>query len=649
MLQITLPDKTVLEAAEGTTVAQIAAQIGPGLAKAALAGKIDGELVDLSKPIEADAAIEIITSRSPEALEMFRHSVAHVMAQAVRHIYGEQVQYTIGPALTDDFQYGFYYDFDLPKAITAEDLPAIEKEMAKIVKQDLPIARLELEPEQAKKRFSDLGQAYKVEMIDDLLSDEQVKMVSLYEQGDFTDLCRGPHLPSTGRVKSFKLLSVAGAYWRGDANNKMLTRIYGSAFFDKKELAGHIDKLEKARKQDHRVLGRQLDLFSVHDDIGPGLIHWHPKAGLVRHIVESFWKEEHLKRGYSIVYTPHIASERIYKTSGHLEKYAEMMYSPMDIDGQNYYLKPMNCPGHIRIYQTRPHSYRELPLRYCELGTVYRYEPTGTLHGMLRVRGFTQDDSHIFCTPELLADEVGGVLDLADYMLKSFGYTYSVYLATRPEKYLGTEQQWDFATKALAQALESREISYEIDPGGGVFYAPKIDLKVNDSLGRQWQGPTIQVDLNLPSADRFNIKYVGPDNAEHEVIMIHRTVLGSMERFVGGLIEHFGGAFPLWLAPVQVAVLPVSEKFSEYGKTVHEKLIAAGLRSELSQKADTVSAKIRQATLEKIPYMLVVGAKEVQSQQVALRERSQGDLGTMGLDEFVRRCHNEITCKGFGQ
>jgi threonyl-tRNA synthetase len=483
-------------------------------------------------------------------------------------------------------------------------------------------------------------------MIDDLLRDQQLPTLSLYEQGDFTDLCRGPHLPSTGRVGPFKLLAVAGAYWRGDAANKMLTRIYGSAFFDKKQLTAHLDKLEKARKQDHRVLGRQLELFSVHEDIGPGLIHWHPKAGLIRYLIESFWHQEHLKRGYQIVYTPHIASERIFQISGHLEKYAEMMYSPMDIDGQNYYLKPMNCPGHIRIYQTRPHSYRELPLRYCELGTVYRYEPTGTLHGMLRVRGFTQDDSHIFCTPEQLADEVGGVLELADYMLKSFGYTYSVYLATRPDNFLGTEAQWDFAIKALAQALESRSISYEIDPGGGVFYAPKIDLKVNDSLGRQWQGPTIQVDLNLPSADRFNITYVAPDNAEHEVIMIHRTVLGSMERFVGGLIEHFAGAFPLWLAPVQVAVLPVSQKFSEYAKAVHQKLLSAGLRSELNHTADTLSAKIRQATLEKIPYMLILGAKEAQANRLALRERTRGDLGTIALDEFLRRCQNEINCKG---
>ena len=645
-MNITLPDNTVIEAEKGTTVAGIAAQIGPGLAKAALAGRIDGKLVDLAFAIEADAAIEIITSRSPEALEILRHTTAHVLAQAVRNIYGKDVQYTIGPALTDDFQYGFYYDFELPKPLATEDLPAIEKEMAKIVEQGLPLGRAELEPDQAKQRFTQLGQCYKAEMIDDLVRDEQVSAVSLYEQGDFTDLCRGPHLPTTGRVGPFKLLSVAGAYWRGDANNKMLTRIYGTAFFDKKELNAHIEKLEKARKQDHRFLGKQLELFSMHDDIGPGLVHWHPKAGMVRHIIESFWKEEHLKRGYQIVYTPHIASQRIYETSGHLEKYGEMMYSPMDIDGTNYYLKPMNCPGHIRIFQTRPHSYRELPIRYCELGTVYRYEPTGTLHGMLRVRCFTQDDSHIFCTPDQLSNEVGGVLELADFMLKSFGYTYSVYLATRPEKYLGTEQQWDFATKSLVQALESRDISYEVDPGGGVFYAPKIDLKVNDSLGRQWQGPTIQVDLNLPSADRFGINYVGTDNAEHEVIMIHRTVLGSMERFVGGLIEHFAGAFPLWLAPVQVAVLPVSDKFIEYARGVHEKLLAAGLRSELNQTADTVSAKIRQATLDKVPYMLILGAKEAQANNLALRDRAEGDLGIIGLDEFVLRCQNEICCKG---
>ena len=646
MAKVTLPDKSVLEVAQEATLGDVAAQIGPGLAKAALAGKIDGKMADLSSPVEGDCAIEIITGKSTEALEILRHTTAHVLAQAVRHLYGEKVQYTIGPALVDDFQYGFYYDFDLLEDLNPENLATIEEEMAKIIKEDLPIKRVEMSTPEARDFFSKLGQSYKAEMIDDLVEQEQAAKISVYEQGDFADMCRGPHLPSTGKVGPFKLLSVAGAYWRGDASNKMLTRIYGMAFPDKKQLAAHLEKLEKARKQDHRFLGKQLELFSLHDDIGPGLIHWHPKAGMIRHLVESFWKEEHLKRGYQIVYTPHIANEKIYKVSGHLEKYGEMMYSPMDIDGQNYYLKPMNCPGHIRIYQTRPHSYRELPIRYCELGTVYRYEPAGTLHGMLRVRGFTQDDSHIFCTPEQLSAEVGGVLGLADYMLKSFGYTYSVYLATRPEKYLGTEAQWEFATKALEEAMQSKGISYEVDPGGGVFYAPKIDLKINDSLGRQWQGPTIQVDLNLPSADRFNIGYVGADNAEHEVVMIHRTVLGSMERFVGGLIEHYAGAFPLWLAPVQVAVLPISDKISEYAGAVQDSLVNANLRSQLNTTADTISAKIRQGTLERIPYMVVVGAKEVQSGQISVRHRSEGDLGSMGLDEFIRRCQNEISNKG---
>ncbi len=644
MLKITLPDKSVLQAAKGTTLAQLAAKIGPRLAKAALAARIDGRLVDLSCPIEADAAVEIITAKYPDALEILRHTVAHIMAQAVRHIYGQQVQYTIGPPLTDDFQYGFYYDFDLPQTITSDDLPAIEKEMAEIIKQDLPIQRLELDPDAAKQRFAELGQAYKTEMIDDLLCDQQLPTLSLYEQGDFTDLCRGPHLPSTGRVGPFKLLSVAGAYWRGDAANKMLTRIYGSAFFDKKQLAAHLDKLEKARKQDHRVLGRQLELFSVHEDIGPGLIHWHPKAGLIRHLIESFWQQEHLKRGYQIVYTPHIASERIFEISGHLEKYAEIMYSPMDIDGTDYYLRPMNCPGHYMIYLNRPRSYRDLPIRYGELGTVYRYEPSGTLHGMLRVRGFTQDDAHTFCTPEQLPDELDLVLELMDFMMKSFAYEYKAYLATRPEKSLGTDEEWEWATNELAAALKRRGLEYEIDEGGGVFYAPKIDIKLIDSLGREWQGPTHQVDLQ--AAKRFDLSYIGSDNTPHKPVVIHRTVLGSMERFVGGLIEHFAGAFPLWLAPVQVAVLPVSQKFSEYAKAVHQKLLSAGLRSELNHTADTLSAKIRQATLEKIPYMLILGAKEAQANRLALRERTRGDLGTIALDEFLCRCQNEINCKG---
>ena len=644
MPKVTLPDKSVLEVPPGATLADLAKQIGPGLAKAALAARIDGRLVDMSCPIETDVAVQIVTARDPSALEVLRHTAAHVLAQAVRRIYGQQVQYSIGPPLTEDFQYGFYYDFDLPQTITTDDLAAIEKEMAKIVKEDISIKRLELEPEKAKERFSELGQSYKNEMIDDLRRDEQVQMVSLYEQGDFLDLCRGPHLPSTGKLGQFKLLAVAGAYWRGDSNNKMLTRIYGSAFFDKKDLAAHLEKLEKARKQDHRFLGRQLDLFSVHQDIGPGLIHWHPKAGMVRHLVETFWKEEHLKRGYQLVYTPHIGSERIFHISGHLEKYSEMMYSPMDIDGTDYYLKPMNCPGHYMIYLSHPRSYRGLPIRYGELGTVYRYEPSGTLHGMLRVRGFTQDDAHTFCTPEQLGGELDLILELMDFMMRSFAYKYKAYLATRPEKSLGTDEEWAWATKELADALTRRGLKYEVEEGGGVFYAPKIDIKLIDSLGREWQGPTHQVDLQ--AAKRFNLTYIGSDDLPHEPIVIHRTVLGSMERFVGGLIEHFAGAFPLWLAPVQVAVLPISDKLSDYAGQVHDGLLKANLRSQLNPTADTISAKIRQATLEKTPYMLVVGAREAQGQQVSVRHRSEGDLGRMSLDAFIRRCQDEVNCKG---
>jgi threonyl-tRNA synthetase len=447
-------------------------------------------------------------------------------------------------------------------------------------------------------------------------------------------------VPDTGKLKVFKLLSVAGSYFRGDAKNKMLQRIYGTAFFTKEDLAKHLERLAEAEKRDHRRLGRELELFSVHEDIGAGLILWHPKLGMVRHLVETFWKEEHLKRGYQIVYTPHIASERIYKKSGHLEKYAEMMYAPMDIDGTPYYVKPMNCPGHIAMYQVRPRSYRELPVRMCELGTVYRYEPAGTLTGMLRVRGFTQDDSHIFCTPEQAEDEVVGVLDLVAYMMGAFEYTCSYYLATRPTKHLGTVEEWDRATAALRGALERRGIRYEVDEGGGVFYAPKIDVRIADSLGREWQGPTIQLDLNLPK--RFQVEYVGPDNKPHEAIMIHRTVLGSMERFIGGLIEHVGGAFPLWLAPEQVRVLPITDKQQVYAELVAGKLKVEGMRAGLDGRAETVGAKIRDATMEKVPYMLIVGAKEAESSSVSVRARTGGDLGSSTLADFIARAQSEI-------
>jgi threonyl-tRNA synthetase len=634
MPRITLPDGSLLDVNAGAKVIDVARQIGEGLARAALIAEIDGRRVDLSTPVHGNCRLRIITSRDPEGLDVLRHSAAHLMAEAVGELY-DGVQFDIGPA-TDE---GFYYDFDMAHRLAPEDLEKIESKMKELAAANQPFVREELSADEAIRRMHQAGQTYKVERIRDAAAGDGA--ISFYTTGSFTDVCLGPHVPDTGKIKVFKLLSVAGSYFRGDARNKMLQRVYGTAFFAKEDLEAYLARLEEAEKRDHRRLGREMELFSVHEDIGAGLILWHPKLGMVRHLIETFWKEEHLKRGYRIVYTPHIASERIYRTSGHLEKYAEMMYSPMDIDGTPYYLKPMNCPGHIAMYQVRRRSYRDLPIRMCELGTVYRYEPAGTLHGMMRVRGFTQDDSHIFCTREQLVDEVLGVLDLAAFMMDAFDYTCSYFLATRPAKYLGSEEEWEFATNCLRQALEGRGLSYEVDEGGGVFYAPKIDIRLADSLGRPWQGPTIQVDLNLPK--RFNVEYVGPDNAPHEVIMVHRTVLGSMERFIGGLIEHVGGAFGLWLAPEQVRVLPIGERQHDYARTVLAKLTGAGLRATVDDRSETVGAKIRDATLEKVPYMLVVGEKEVAGDAVSVRERTAGDRGSAALEDFIVRARKEVT------
>ena len=502
--------------------------------------------------------------------------------------------------------------------------------------EDQPFVRSELSKEAAVAKMREWGQPYKVELLDEVEGG-----VSFYETGDFVDLCRGPHVPSSKSIRAFKLTSVAGAYWRGDeANQNMLQRVYGTAFGDKKALADHLARLEEAKKRDHRVLGKRLDLFSTHDEVGAGLIHWHPDGAMVRHLIECFWRDEHLKRGYHLAYTPHIASERIYEISGHLENYAENMYAPMDIDGQPYRLKPMNCPGHIKIYQTQLRSYRNLPIRYAELGTVYRYERSGTLHGMLRVRGFTQDDSHIFCTREQLPQEVADLLDLVDFMMKAFQYEYKVKLATRPEKSLGTEEEWGWATEALVEALQLRSLEYEIDEGGGVFYAPKIDVVLVDALGREWQGPTIQVDLNLPK--RFDTTYVGPDGEKHETVIVHRTVLGSMERFIGGLIEHFAGAFPLWLAPVQAIALPITDAHQAYAKDVVERMAAQGLRAELDDRNEKVNLKIREAIGRKIPYMLIVGDREVAARTVAVRSREDGDTGAHAVDDLIEQARKRI-------
>jgi threonyl-tRNA synthetase len=630
MAKVTLPDGKVLDVQDDLTIGQVAEKIGARLARDAVAGKINGQPADLSTPVKTDITLSILTGDSKEGLEIMRHSCAHVMAEAICGIW-PKTQLVYGPTVED----GFYYDIDLDTPIRPEDFEKIENKMAEIAAKNLPFVRREFSREKAIIRSG--GNKYKI----DNVNRAQGETISFYSHGEgFEDLCRGPHVPSTGKIGSFKIMSVSGAYWHGDQAQKMLQRVYGTSWKTKKELDEYLYRLEEAKKRDHRVLGKQLDLFSINDDIGQGLILWHPKGSLIRHIIESFWQEEHLKRGYDIIYSPHIATEKMYQRSGHLEKYADMMYSPMDIDGQNYYLKPMNCPGHYMIYNNSPHSYRDLPMRFCELGMVYRYEPSGTLHGMLRVRGFTQDDAHTFCTPEQLGQELDLILELMHFMMTTFGYTYKAYLATRPAKYLGTVEEWERATNELRLALERRGLAYEVDEGGGVFYAPKIDIKLIDSLGREWQGPTHQVDLQ--AAKRFDIRYVGADNALHEPVIIHRTVLGSMERFIGGLIEHYGGDFPLWLAPEQMRVLTISEKSNNYAQELLSRLKTAGLRCGLDISDEKIGAKILLAHNEKIPYMLVVGPKEAETNSVNVRTRGSKDTKTMQTDIFVAEAKKKV-------
>ena len=633
-ITVTLPDGSTSRCPAGVTAGEVLREAGDDAEGAIVAARIDGEVVDLSAKVEKDASVSAVTFDTDEGREVFRHSASHVLASAVKKLRPEATL-AIGPAIEG----GFYYDFDVDEPFTPEDMEQFERAISEIIAADVPFKREEVPMDEARRMFDDMGEKYKLELLDDI-PDE---IVSVYRHDDFVDLCRGPHLPSTGMIKAFKLLSVAGAYWRGDERNRMLQRIYGTAFPTGESLEQYLELLELAEKRDHRRLGKVLDLYSFDPEIGAGLVLWHPKGARIRQVIEQFWIDEHYKRGYQLIYSPHIANERVYERSGHLENYAESMYAPIEIEGQRYRLKPMNCPAHIKIYQTKKRSYRELPYRLCELGTVYRFERRGTLHGMLRVRGFTQDDSHIFCTPEQLADEVAGVLDLAGYMMDAFGYEYQLSLATRPEKSLGTDEEWERSTEALRSALESRSLEYDVEEGGGVFYAPKIDLKLVDALGRGWQGPTIQVDLNLPK--RFDVAYVGKDGHEHETVIVHRTVLGSMERFIGGLVEHYGGAFPTWLAPVQVAVLPISEAQLEYASSVESELKAAGFRVETDARDDKIGYKIREAQVQQVPYMLVVGRKEVESGAVAVRHRRKGDLGQMKLDEFLALISEEVASK----
>jgi threonyl-tRNA synthetase len=568
-----------------------------------------------------------------EALYRLRHSAAHVLATAVTELFPE-TKVAGGPPIEG----GFYYDFARPTPFTPEDLERIEAKMREIVAANQPFEAGEMSRDEARRHWEKLGEKYKLHFLSQI---PEGARVTTYKNGPFLDLCRGPHLKSTGELKAFKLTHVAGAYWLGSERNEMLQRIYGTAFATQAELEEHLKRIEESLKRDHRRLGRELDLFSIQEEVGPGLVLWHPKLGIVRHVLEQFWKEEHWKRGYQFVYTPHIASEKLYQISGHLENYGDIMYAPMIIDEQAYRAKPMNCPGHIMIYNSRKHSYRELPIRFAELGTVYRYERSGVLHGMERVRGFTQDDSHIFCTPDQLQSEVQGVLDLMHHLLSTFGYTYDCYLATKPkDKYLGSDAEWEFATAALRAALEAKGLPYQVDEGGGAFYAPKIDVKLKDALGREWQCPTIQVDLNLPK--RFGVYYTGPDGQEHEVIMLHRALYGSLERFVGIFIEHTGGEFPVWVAPTQAMIVPVHAKAFDYANATLASLKAAGIRADVDVRDEKLGAKIRDAELQKVPYMLVVGPRDAEAGTVSVRRKGEGDLGAMPLAAFVDRIGREI-------
>ena len=566
-----------------------------------------------------------------ELRQRIRHSAAHLMADAVLQLFPE-AKIGIGPP-TDD---GFYYDFEVSRPFTPDDLGRIETIMRETMSRDLAFEKEVLGRVEMKELFGD--QPFKLELIDDLPVDEPL---STYRHGPFVDLCQGPHVDSTGGIPAFKLLSVAGAYWRGDEGRPMLQRIYGTAFEDTAALDAHLKMLEEAEKRDHRRLGRQLDLFSVHEEVGPGLVIWHPKGGRVRTVIERYWQDLHFRRGYEVVYSPHLGRSRLWQTSGHLEFYRDSMYSPMDVDGQEYYMKPMNCPFHIMVYRSALRSYRELPLRYAELGTVYRYERGGVLHGLMRVRGFTQDDAHIFCRPDQVEEEVAGVLDLTFELLDAFGFSdYEVSLSTRPEKYVGDPEIWDHATTSLARAMESRDLEYGLDEGGGAFYGPKIDVIIRDALGRAWQCTTVQFDFNLP--ERFDLTFQGSDGGQHRPYMVHRAILGSMERFFGTLIEHYGGAFPLWLAPVQAVIIPIADRHADYANQVRDRLSGDGFRVEVDSRKERMNLKIREAQVQKIPYMLVVGDAEAANSSVSVRLRSEENLGAIDLARLEEMMGKEL-------
>ncbi|RMH93259.1 MAG: threonine--tRNA ligase [Calditrichaeota bacterium] len=640
-IRIKFPDGSEKEYPAGITGNDILKELkNHKLRKQALAVKFNDRVLELWRPLEEDGEIKFLTFEDPEGREVFWHSSAHLMAQAIKRKW-PQAKLGIGPPIEN----GFYYDIELDRPITPEEFAELEAEMARIVEEDYPITRKVLSRDEAVKLFRERHEDLKIELINDF-SDEET--ITAYSQGEFIDLCRGPHVPSTGKLgKHFKLLSVAGAYWRGDEKNQMLQRIYGTNYPKREMLEEHLRRIEEAKKRDHRRLGKQLDLFSIQESIGNGLILWHPKGARIRRIMEDFWVQEHYRHGYELVYTPHTAKLDLWDRSGHTGFYRENMFPPMELEGVNYQLKPMNCPFHLTIYKNQLRSYRDLPIRYAEFGTVYRYERSGVLHGLMRVRGFTQDDAHIFCTPEQLTEEIVKVLDLVLHILGTFGFReYEVFLSTRPEKYVGTLENWERATGALKKALEIRQLPFEIDPGEGVFYGPKIDIKIKDVLGRSWQCSTVQVDFNLP--ERFELEYVGEDGNRHRPIMVHRALFGSMERFFGILIEHYGGNFPLWLAPVQVRVLPIAERHHEYAREVYAQLREAGIRVELDDRNEKVGYKIREAEVQKVPYMLILGDREAESGQVAVRHHGEGDKGAMPLNAFVEMVQEEVRSRRIG-
>ena len=634
MIKVTLPDGSIKDfELDIVTPLDVALNISKGLAKKAIAAKVDGKLVDLSYPIKKDSEVKIITFEDPEGKDIFRHSSSHILAQAVQNLFPGTIL-GIGPAIKD----GFYYDFDSEHKFTPEDLVKIEEEMARIIKEDLKYTRKELPREEAIKFFQDRGEKYKVELIEDLPEDA---IISIYQQGDFIDLCAGPHVPSTSFIKAPKLLSLAGAYWRGSEKNKMLQRIYGTSFSKKSELDEYLFRVEEAKRRDHRKLGQELELFTLMDE-GPGFPFFFPKGMIIRNELENFWRELHKESGYQEIKTPIILNQELWERSGHWQNYKDNMYFT-EIDDSNFCIKPMNCPGGMLVYDSKLHSYRDLPLRYGELGLVHRHELSGALHGLMRVRAFTQDDAHIFMLPSQITDEIKGVIDLIDKIYKLFGFEYHVELSTKPEKAMGSDEMWEIATKALEKALEEKGMDYIINEGDGAFYGPKIDFHLMDSIGRTWQCGTIQLDFQMP--ERFDLTYIGEDGEKHRPVMIHRVAFGSIERFIGILTEHYAGAFPLWLAPVQVKIMPITDKQHDYGKKLYDELKKVGVRVELDDRNEKIGYKIREAQVQKTPYMLVIGDREVQDGTVGLRKRGEGDLGAVLFEDFKEQVLEEIKNK----